>query len=264
MICYFCGEDKDFFLTEYGHSIVNDERIIPPRVRDTYLLHVVLSGVCRFSEFDATAGQAFLISENKLHDFSVGPGYEHFWFAFGGERVSYLLSLFGLSEKNHVLLNGTDHARVREILYRSFEKASQNGDENEAKSVLLAVLPYFKSTKNSEKFSDSERAKLFIERNFGHRITMRQTADFVCLSEKHFCRKFKMQYGIPPQKYLLSVRMKHARELLRNTDLSVCAVAESVGYCSPQTFSQIYKEYYGFSPTKHEDAPETERKKDLS
>lgn len=59
MICYFCGEDKDFFLTEYGHSIVNDERIIPPRVRDTYLLHIVLSGVCRFSEFDATAGQAF-------------------------------------------------------------------------------------------------------------------------------------------------------------------------------------------------------------
>ena len=58
--------------------------------------------------------------------------------------------------------------------------------------------------------------------------------------------------------------MKHARELLRNTDLSVCAVAESVGYRSPQTFSQIYKEYYGFSPTRHADVPDTKPKKNLS
>lgn len=55
---------------------------------------------------------------------------------------------------------------------------------------------------------------------------------------------------MPPQKYLLKVRMERARELLLTGDMTVAETADSVGYTSPLTFSQMYKKYYGISPSK--------------
>lgn len=258
MICFFNGQNKSFYVAEYGHSVLSEDKNIGTRIRETYLLHIVVSDTCRFSDFDAIAGQAFLIGKNLPHDFCVKAGYEHFWFSFDGERLPQLFSVFGISENKHMIFQISEFARVKEILYQSFDKTAQSKSECDAKSALLSVLPYL-CTDASQNFSDIARAKLFLERNFQHRITMQQTANYVNLSEKHFCRKFKKAYAMPPQKYLLSVRMKRARKLLQESDLSVKAISESVGYLSQQTFSQVYKSYFGIPPkyTKYIDIKQT-------
>ncbi len=251
MICFFGGDDDNFYITEYGHTLLDCERVIPQRIRETYLLHIIISGVCHFSEFDADAGQAFLISKNKIHDFHVAQGYEHFWFAFDGKAVSSLLSSFGLPESSHVLLNIEDADIVKKMLYLSFDKTVITNSEIYAKSVLCALFPLLKTQNGEcENTADVLRAKLFIERNYADRITMRNVAEHVHLSEKHLCRKFKIAYGMPPQRYLLSVRMARAEKLLQTTSFSVKTVSESVGYTSPQIFSQVYKDYFGYSPQR--------------
>ena len=251
MICFFGGNDDNFYITEYGHSLLDRERVISQRIRETYLLHIVISGICHFSEFDANAGQAFLISKNKIHDFHVDRGYEHFWFAFDGMAVSSLLSFFGLSESSHVLLNIEDTDITKKLLYSSFDKTVTTSNETYAKSALCSLFPFLKTQNSgSENTADVVRAKLFFERNFASRITMRNVAEHVHLSEKHLCRKFKAAYGLPPQRYLLSVRMARAETLLKTTSLSVKTVSESVGYSSPQIFSQVYKAYFGYSPQR--------------
>lgn len=247
MIHFFDGEDDGFYITEYGHSVVDGIRVVGPRVRNCYLLHIVISDVCRFSEFDVMGGEAFLISKDKKHDFTVNDGYEHFWFCFDGTGISRLLSVFGISDNRHIHFYISDFGRVKDILYTTFAELHRTKSEVAAKSALLSVLPYMRE-KDGVGRTDVMRARLFIERNYRHKISMCDVAKHIAISEKHLCRKFKKEFGMPPQKYLVKVRMERANELLRSGEMTVGEVADSVGYDSPLTFSQMYKRHFGISP----------------
>ena len=247
MIHFFEGENDGFYITEYGHSVVEKTRVIGPRVRNGYLLHIVISDVCRFSEFDVTGGEALLIAKNKKHDFTVNARYEHFWFCFDGDNVTKLLSVFDIADNRHIHFYISDFERVKDILFTTFAELHKTKSEVAAKSALLSVLPYMRE-KDGVGRTDVMRAKLFIERNYRHKISMCDVAKHIAISEKHLCRKFKREFGIPPQKYLINVRMERANELLRSGEMTVGEVADSVGYDSPLTFSQMYKRHFGIPP----------------
>ncbi|MEE0928925.1 MAG: AraC family transcriptional regulator, partial [Acutalibacteraceae bacterium] len=51
-------------------------------------------------------------------------------------------------------------------------------------------------------------------------------------------------------KYLLDLRILHAVKLLQDTDLSVCAVANEVGFRDVPHFSRYFKQKMGCSPVK--------------
>lgn len=51
-----------------------------------------------------------------------------------------------------------------------------------------------------------------------------------------------------PQEFLVNYKIDKASELLKNTDLSIKAVASSVGYSDPLTFSKIFKKITGDNP----------------
>lgn len=78
-----------------------------------------------------------------------------------------------------------------------------------------------------------------------------KVADMLHISEKHFCRLFRKQYGIPPQEFLINIRLQKAKQLLKTTDLRVKEVAGSVGYSSQLVFSEIFKKRFGQSPTEY-------------
>ena len=79
---------------------------------------------------------------------------------------------------------------------------------------------------------------------------MTHLASLVHLSEKHFCKKFKKAYGIPPRHYLSRLRMHRAAELLSSTDMKVREVAASVGYPSQLNFSDAFLSHFGRRPSE--------------
>jgi two-component system response regulator YesN len=52
-------------------------------------------------------------------------------------------------------------------------------------------------------------------------------------------------------KYLMSVRMEHAKGLLVNPDNKIVSVSEAVGYSDPYYFSHCFKKYVGVSPLEY-------------
>ena len=50
--------------------------------------------------------------------------------------------------------------------------------------------------------------------------------------------------------YLTDLRMRKALELLKSTNLSVRAVAESVGYSDAGLFAKRFKTVQGFTPSE--------------
>lgn len=56
-----------------------------------------------------------------------------------------------------------------------------------------------------------------------------------------FIRSFKQYTGMPPRKYLTSIRVKKAQELLESTDYGIGEIGSIVGYDNPLYFSRIFK-----------------------
>jgi AraC-like DNA-binding protein len=80
------------------------------------------------------------------------------------------------------------------------------------------------------------------------RWTVTQLAREASLSRSVFFDRFRKGVGVPPMEYLLSWRMALARNMLRNGDGGVKAVAETVGYGSASSFSVAFTRFVGVPP----------------
>lgn len=251
-IRFFTSANRDIRVTEFGYSAPHKPRVVGPWVRDTYILHYILNDTCHFSGFDAVSGEAFLIAKDKLHSFSVQPGYRHYWIAFDGEAVSQILSKYDIPVQAHTHFQVAHREAAETILHATFKAAEEENGEAAVHSALFALLPLLELKNAPITHPMDNRMHIvadFLETHYSSFITMEQVAKTVHLSEKYVCKCFKAQYGVPPQRYLLRVRMERAKSLLKTTDLQITEIAKSVGYASPLVFSTAFKQYAGVSPS---------------
>lgn len=99
----------------------------------------------------------------------------------------------------------------------------------------------------------SDRARMldalrFIQDNAAKRITVRDVARHVAMSESHFAHRFRDVARITPMRYLREVRLENARTLLA-AGRRVSEVAVEVGFDSASHFTREFKRRYGQPPT---------------
>jgi AraC-like DNA-binding protein len=73
-------------------------------------------------------------------------------------------------------------------------------------------------------------------------------AQVSAVSEAYFAHQFKLAFGLPPHRYLLTRRIERATALLRETDLAITEVALQTGWNSIGTFGRIFRDITGESP----------------
>jgi len=88
-----------------------------------------------------------------------------------------------------------------------------------------------------------------IDREYARPLDVEALARDVCLSAGHLSRQFKLAYGEPPYRYLMTRRIERAMALLRRGDLSVTEVCFEVGCASLGTFSTRFAELVGVPPS---------------
>ncbi len=68
-------------------------------------------------------------------------------------------------------------------------------------------------------------------------------------SSSYLSKIFIQEFGCSPSKYLISLRIQKAQQLLKhNRELSVRQIGEAVGYPEQGYFSRIFKKHVGTSP----------------
>lgn len=91
----------------------------------------------------------------------------------------------------------------------------------------------------------------YIQKNYMHKITLEQLAVLSNLHPNYLCTLFNKYTGSSPMTYLNKVRMHRARVLLRETDLSICQIAEQTGFNSASFFSKRFKAVMGIPPAEY-------------
>jgi AraC-like DNA-binding protein len=92
------------------------------------------------------------------------------------------------------------------------------------------------------------RALRMIHNDPSHPWTVGDLAAGAGASRAALARRFNELVGEPPMSFLTGWRMALAADLLVDSDATVGAVAQQVGYASPFTFSAAFKRAYGVSP----------------
>jgi transcriptional regulator GlxA family with amidase domain len=83
------------------------------------------------------------------------------------------------------------------------------------------------------------------------RIDVQELARISGLSARQVHRLFKAHLGVSPQTYHRQLRLRRARDMLRQTELTVLEIAMASGFTSSSDFARVYRRTFHQSP--HQD-----------
>ncbi len=148
---------------------------------------------------------------------------DHAFFGGATETFSYLAKI-GTAEEMGVTLKR---------LYKSIcEKVA--GDRSEHGDLLVAKI------------------RSYIEANYGsNELSLTTIADHVGLNSSYLSTFYKKQAGHNVTEYITALRMKKAKQLLSETEMTVAGIALQVGFASDIGLIRVFKKTEGVTPGKY-------------
>lgn len=91
-------------------------------------------------------------------------------------------------------------------------------------------------------------AVALMESNIEEVIELDELASYVGLSRRQLERLFQKYLQCSPSRYYLKLRLFRARQLLKQTSMSIIEIASVCGFVSTPHFSKCYREHIGIPP----------------
>ncbi len=99
---------------------------------------------------------------------------------------------------------------------------------------------------------DSLKAVLnYIGVSYMHRITIKEMASIIFMSEGHFCRFFKAMVRQTPIEYINSFRINKAADLIQHTNRKILDIAMEVGFDNLSYFIKKFREQMNCTPAEY-------------
>lgn len=234
-------------------------------VRDHYLIHHIIEGKGYYTVGNKTytinKGDTFIIypyTEVTYWADRENP-WEYYWVGFDGSDAEILLKNTEFSKSNPIMSFDFGN-NLKKALYNIYKSKGNSYDKSALMTgylyIALSIIIEKSDKKERIDYSSvyAKRATDFISHNYGTEINVTDVADSIGISRSQLFRIFKHNFNISPSEYILNYRIMQACNLLRNTDLSIIAIANSVGFNDNLYFSKAFSKAKKISPTQYRKA----------
>ncbi|WP_322982077.1 GlxA family transcriptional regulator [Pseudomonas sp. C11] len=89
---------------------------------------------------------------------------------------------------------------------------------------------------------------MLMKANLEEPIDLSELAAHIGVSRRHLERLFLKYLGCSPSRYHLQLRLVRARQLLKQTSMSIFEIGAVCGFVSAPHFSKCYRGYFGMTP----------------
>ncbi len=144
-------------------------------------------------------------------------------------------------EKIMVIARSSDYLRDMKI----------NTELSRLMSLIMAESWHPENRTLPSKKASVVEIKTYLDENYKAKITLDDLCDHFYISKHYLTHSFKDQFGISITSYLQSVRITHAKQLLRFSSKSVEEIGYEVGIGAPHYFSRVFKEVEGIAPVEY-------------
>lgn len=230
------------------------------RVLREYQLLYIVNGKGTFSndggEYVVTKGSIILLRPGKWHTYKPlkGKGWSEYFIGFGGEMADRSIGM--LFQSDMQIFNVGLNRELVDLYQRAIEIAA--GDKPSTQQLLCGIVMYMLGIINYTMRSNAlatdrmdqiiEQAKAIMQERVLQNLDPEALAAQLNISYSWFRKIFRDYTGYPPAKYFMLVKLRRAQYLLANTDLSIKAIAFSLGFKSTEHFYTTFKRVTGSTP----------------
>ena len=237
-----------------------------PGIRNHYLIHYIISGKGSYRVGDTTyslsAGDAFLVYPNTevIYRADDADPWEYAWVGFTGSDAAMILRATDFTPKTPCIFQMPAGYEIRHQLLHIYDaRGNEFRHAVEMSGRLYTALALFMEgahKKEAEHTANTyvQKSIEYISANYSYPITVEDIAAYVGLSRSHLFRSFETVMQQSPKEYLTQFRMKQACDLLEHSDLSVTAIANSVGFDNSLYFSKSFRRQKGMPPREYRNA----------
>lgn len=242
-------------------NTIEEPVILRPNGRKDYQLIIVVTGKALFKHNEKDillkSNEAIIIPPHIKNHYFFYPDNNIIWLHFTGSAVEKILE--GYSLEGYIKYSAAD---ADDFLYYADKiieefQLKRTGYMHNCNAALLNVLTLLKRkidmhiNINTNNFIPEITAVLDdMKLHFAENKDINDFAKICNLSPSRFAHLFVKKVGVSPYKYLLNLRIKQAKYLLLNTNLSVSNISKSVGYHDSLYFSRVFKKNVGVSPSQ--------------
>lgn len=234
---------------------------------DSFLIKLTLSGggILEYEgkTYPLSAGQFFWIDCQNPQRYYTDPAHGRWhmlWIHFRGANARSYYDLFRtISDGDPVGLmsahcNGEE--LLRELITCYAERNSSLDNDILASSKLTQLLTFCIQAVSAQKEAPAfpnivEKVRKFLLEHYGESIRLDTLSQKFSVSKYHLQRIFKKHVGQSPLEFLSGIRLTHAKELLRTTDLPISEIAFRVGMVNSSYFISKFRSEEDITPYQY-------------
>ncbi len=244
-------------ISSIGYSKSTSVTRFGPGVRSSYIIHYVISGKGYFNGKRVSAGQGFLITPGMKECYypDKSDPWEFLWVISNDHKMATLFDLFDAEKSTNIFQYEYIYA-IKEV---SSFLVSNNNSTYDAFEMLEVFLKIFKhrpktdlphaSQTNANMYTQA--AEKYIRSNIHYPVTVAELTEFLGVSQPYLFKIFKERFHVSPKQYILEQKLRRAQTLLKETDMSVTHIANSVGFQDVLSFSKCFRAKVGISPQNY-------------
>lgn len=231
-------------------------------VYDHYIIHYILTGKGTYyapsGTYRVNQGEMFLIrpSESIHYQADYITPWTYYWVGFNGTEALNILNLCGFSDS--VLVRAyRDDDRLKKIMHKlAYPQYNSIAREYELLGNLYQMFSLLISTHNHKSISKPAQylnaAIDFIQQKYAFSdLKVSDVADYIGIDRTYLYRLFSESLQTSVQDFILDLRLKKAKNLLKYSDNSIGMIAFSCGFENQSYFSTVFKKRFHKSPLKY-------------
>lgn len=124
--------------------------------------------------------------------------------------------------------------------------------EESAENIFADLVILLKpQTGGAAEKSQVGAALAYMEKNYSQNLTIADVAKSVYMSSNYLSKIFRKETGYSFKETINQIRIRKAKELLKNTSLRHYEIAEKIGYSDYKKFSEYFHKYTGCSAKEY-------------